>query len=303
MSSEGTFRLLYEVAVAASGMLEPEQLADLAVTRARQLVGADASVLLWWVPERQLLVPFAADPPGPAPAGPALARGDGAAGVAFDTGRPQTGDSALAVPLLVDGAPAGVLCVRSRGRASDRDRQLEALTLMAALVAPALAAAREHADLAASEEGFRALFADAQSQLLTLVRELGVHRTDATPDGEPISMSEHQALMELSAGDELSQTALADRLRLEKSTVSRLAAQMEGRGWLERNRDTADARLVRLRLTPRGREVAGHLAEVRAGRLRGMLGAIPEADRDSVVQALRVVTRALPGRPVRRAEV
>ena len=114
-------------------------------------------------------------------------------------------------------------------------------------------------------------------------------------------MSEHQALMELSAGEELSQTALAVRLRLEKSTVSRLAVQMVARGWLERNRDTADGRLVRLRLTPRGVALARDLAAVRAGKLRDMLETVPEADRESVVQALKVVTRALHRGPDRGA--
>jgi len=296
-ASESTFRVLYEAAVASAGMLEPDPLAELAAARARQLAGADAGLVYWWIPERGLLVPLAADPHDPARGDRALDPGEGAAGAAFATARPQAGDRALAVPLLADGGPAGALCVRRDGRSRWRNRQVEALTLLAAMIGPALAAAREHADLAASEEGFRAIFADAQSQLLALVREFGVHRTDETPSGETVSMSEHQALMELSGGDELSQTALAERLRLEKSTVSRLAAQMEARGWLERNRDTADARLVRLRLTARGRELAGRLAAVRAGRLRGMLATVPEPDRDAVVQALRVVARALQGRP------
>jgi DNA-binding MarR family transcriptional regulator len=293
---ESTFRLLYETSVAAAGVLEPEPLAELAAARARQLAGADTGVVYWWVPERRLLVPLAADPPDPALGDRPLAPGEGAAGAAFATGQPQVGDGALAVPLPAGGEGAGALYVRRDRRSRWRSRQVETLTLLAAVLGPALAAAREHADLAAAEEGFRAIFADAQSQLLALVREFGVHRTDETPTGETVSMSEHQALMELSGGDELSQTALAERLRLEKSTVSRLAAQMEARGWLERNRDPADARLVRLRLTTRGRELAGRLAAVRAGRLRGMLATVPESDRDAVVQALQVVARALQGR-------
>jgi len=165
-----------------------------------------------------------------------------------------------------------------------------------------MTAARLHADLEASEESFRAVYADAQDQLLALVREFGLHRTDQTGGGELVSMSEHQALMELSSGEELSQTALAVRLRLEKSTISRLAVQMEARGWLERNRDTTDARLVRLRLTPTGRELASDLAAVRAGKLQDMLEAIPEADRETVLQALKVVVRALHRGQVRSAE-
>ena len=319
---DDTFRLLYEVAVATSGVLEPERLSRLAVERARQLTGADSTLLYWWVPERSLLILLAGDPDGSLPHVRAPVRGQGAVGRAFETGSPQVVHdyagwshalseasekgvgAALTVPLLVGGRAEGVLCARSYEPVCWTDRQLETLSLLATLVAPALAAARQHADLEASEESFRAVFADAQDQLLALVREFGLHRTDPTSAGETVSMSEHQALLELSAaGEELSQTALAFRLRLEKSTVSRLAVQMEARGWLERNRDTADARLVRLRLTPHGRRLATEMAAARASKLQDMLNAVPEEDRESVVQALKIVTRALQRGPVRTSQV
>jgi DNA-binding MarR family transcriptional regulator len=312
-TSDDTFRLLYEVAVATSGVLEPDRLAHLTVIRAQQLTGTDSSFLYWWVPEREVLILLAHDPPGSAPVGYPRARGEGAVGLAFETGSPQVVQdyanwppaltsavgrgvgAALAVPLVAGGRAQGVLCVRSYEPVRWEERQLEVLSLLATLVAPALAAARRHADLAASEESFRAVFADAQDQLLALVRELSLHRTDPTAGGELVSMSEHQALMELSSGGELSQTALAVRLRLEKSTISRLAGQMEARGWLERNRDTADARLVRLRLTESGQTLARDLAAIRASKFQGLLKAIPENDRDAVLQALKVVVRALHG--------
>lgn len=310
-TSDDTFRLLYEVAVATSGVLEPERLAQLAVERARQLTGADSTLLFWWVPERELLVLMASDPVGAAALGSARRRGEGSVGVAFEMGSPQVISdyatwphalpsaaergvgAALTVPLFAGGRAEGVLYARRYEPTRWSVRQLEALSLLASLVAPALAAARMHADLEASQESFRAVYADAQDQLLALVREFGLHRTDPSGGGEPVSMSEHQALMELSGGEELSQTALAVRLRLEKSTISRLAAQMESRGWLERKRDTADARLVRLRLTPSGRALARDLSAFRASKLQGMLRAIPETDRESVLQALKVVVHAL----------
>ncbi len=318
-TSDDTFRLLYEVAVATSGVLEPERLAQLTVERARQLTEADAALLFWWVPERELLILLARDPEGLPPQTHTRARGQGAVGMAFKRGSPVVIDdyaawplalpsttdrgiaSVLTVPLFVGGRAEGVLCVSRLRQSRWAARQRETLSLLASLVAPALAAARLHADLEASEESFRAVYADVQDQLLALVREFGMHRTDSAGDGEPVSMSEHQALMELSNGEELSQTALAVRLRLEKSTVSRLAAQMESRGWLERNRDTADGRLVKLRLTPRGRALALDLAAFRASRLRGMLSSVPESDRESVMHALKVVIRALNRGPDRGA--
>jgi DNA-binding MarR family transcriptional regulator len=309
-TSDETFRLLYEVAVATSGVLEPERLANLAVSRARQLTEADTGLLFWWVPERELLILLSTDPPGALDPGSTRACGEGAVGLAFETGSPQVIDqyarwpsaipsalergigAALAVPLFAGGRAEGVLCVGRHRSGRWADRELELLSLLATLVAPALEA---------SEEGFRAVYADAQDQLLALVREFGLHRADPAAGGEVVSMSEHQALLELSPGVELSQTALAVRLRLEKSTVSRLAAQMETRGWLERNRDTADGRLMKLRLTAQGRALAHDLAATRASKLQGLLMAIPEEDRESVLQALKVVVRALQRGPQRVA--
>jgi DNA-binding MarR family transcriptional regulator len=74
--------------------------------------------------------------------------------------------------------------------------------------------------------------------------------------GIRVSVSEVFALGELFEAGTLSQRDLAVRLGLEKSTVSRLAAGMERRGWLARERDPANRRLYRLRLTAKGRAAA-----------------------------------------------
>src|SRR5215831_19349719 len=88
-TSDDTFRLLYEVAVATSGVLEPERLGRLAVQRACELTGADSALLFWWVPERELLIFLAGHPEGARPGLRTRARGEGLVGIAFDTGSPQ----------------------------------------------------------------------------------------------------------------------------------------------------------------------------------------------------------------------
>ncbi|MET0789653.1 MAG: MarR family transcriptional regulator [Cellulomonas sp.] len=94
--------------------------------------------------------------------------------------------------------------------------------------------------------------------------------------GVRLSLSETFALGELAGAGALSQQELAARLGLEKSTVSRLAAGLEGRGWISRERDADDRRLYRLQLTAEGRDVAGRVgAELREhhGRLLARLTA------------------------------
>jgi DNA-binding MarR family transcriptional regulator len=56
-----------------------------------------------------------------------------------------------------------------------------------------------------------------------------------------------------------SQQDLAARLHLEKSTVSRMAAGLEQRGLVVRERDPGNRRLYRLRLTERGAELRAAL--------------------------------------------
>ncbi len=104
-----------------------------------------------------------------------------------------------------------------------------------------------------------------------LVRVSGMLETH-NHAGTRLSMSEVFALGELSESDTLSQQDLADRLGLEKSTVSRLAGNLERRGWLSRERDAANRRFYRLGLTSRGREVTrqlgGHFQSYHAALLR-----------------------------------
>src|SRR3954471_9587658 len=79
--------------------------------------------------------------------------------------------------------------------------------------------------------------------------------------GLKVSLSEIMALGELADVEALSQQDLADRLGLEKSTVSRLAGGLEARGWLVRERDPANRRFYRLRLTADGRAAAHQVGQ------------------------------------------
>lgn len=108
-----------------------------------------------------------------------------------------------------------------------------------------------------------------------------------------VSISESIALGELSEAGEMSQQELATRLGLEKSTVSRLAAGMEGRGWLSRVRDDENRRLYRLRLTDEGAQVASRVgAELRATHQQ-LLGRLTPDERRALTVGLGALSRVL----------
>jgi DNA-binding MarR family transcriptional regulator len=105
--------------------------------------------------------------------------------------------------------------------------------------------------------------ADLQDSLVAFVRAFGLHQPETTPCGQPIPVSEAHALGELARAGTLGQLELGQRLNLQKSTVSRLVAQLLARGWVQREADQNDGRASLLRLTASGRQAATQLAEAR----------------------------------------
>jgi DNA-binding MarR family transcriptional regulator len=134
---------------------------------------------------------------------------------------------------------------------------------------------------------------DFEEQIVGLIRALGLHRPDQTPCGAPISVGEAQALFEVSRSKGLSQNELAARLRLEKSTVSRLAKMLEQRGWLDRIRDKDDSRLLQLRLTAAGSKTVQRLAASRRARFAKVFEAIPTVKREAVLDSLSILSEVM----------
>ncbi|HEV2778443.1 MAG TPA: MarR family transcriptional regulator [Actinophytocola sp.] len=111
--------------------------------------------------------------------------------------------------------------------------------------------------------------------------------------GVRLSLSELFALAELADAGPLSQQELADRLGLEKSTVSRLAAALERREWLSRERDATNRRYYRLRLTPRGRGIARRIAQHFHTYHAELFETMTPAEQDGLKLGLAGLIRAL----------
>jgi DNA-binding MarR family transcriptional regulator len=114
------------------------------------------------------------------------------------------------------------------------------------------------------------------------------------PGGSPaVTASEARALTELLAAHGIAQGQLAALLGLEKSTVSRLAASLEGKGWIRRGRDEQNHRYVRLYLTPQGRAVADRLWQAWQSRQERILAGLTAPERAGLALGLRGVLRGL----------
>jgi DNA-binding MarR family transcriptional regulator len=128
---------------------------------------------------------------------------------------------------------------------------------------------------------------------MDLVRVAGLIRPDQEIPGFPISMSQAFAVHELDADVPLSQRELADRLRLEKSTVSRMIADLERLGLIERERDPASRRTKRLRLTGEGRALHVRIAANYAEQFRHWAAGLSDAESAALLVGLPALIRVV----------
>ena len=108
-----------------------------------------------------------------------------------------------------------------------------------------------------------------------------------------VSASEARALIELVAARGIAQGELASLLGLEKSTVSRLAAGLERKGWVRRGRDEGNQRYVRLYLTPEGTAMADQVWQAWHSRQARILAALSAEERSGLSAGLRGLVRGL----------
>src|SRR2546421_702821 len=177
---------LHELAVAASGVLEPTALAKHAVDLACDLLGVDGAALYWWVSSTGLLHSLADNRGYQAGASRTLEVGKGVAGLAFQRQEPLIIDdypkwecavpwalehgvrAAVGIPLLARGRTVGAMAVLTHAVGGFDADDLRLLSLLAAQVAPSLEAGRLDIDLAASEQRFRSLYGSVASGVLVL---------------------------------------------------------------------------------------------------------------------------------------
>jgi DNA-binding MarR family transcriptional regulator len=128
---------------------------------------------------------------------------------------------------------------------------------------------------------------------MDLVLAAGLLQLDQAIPGQPVSLSQAFALHQLDTEPPLSQRDLAERLGLEKSTVSRLAAEMERKGLLVRQRDPDNRRLYRLRLTDEGRALHRRMAGAFREHYMRWVAAMTGTEREALLTGLPALVRAI----------
>lgn len=134
---------------------------------------------------------------------------------------------------------------------------------------------------------------DDLRQMFRMLVRLGRVLEPGAHEGLRISFSELCALGELDDAGTLSQQDLSSRLGLEKSTVSRLAAGLERKGWICRERDPANRRFHRLTLTSPGRAATEQIGRAFSATHAALFDALTSAERAGLTLGLTGLIRAL----------
>ncbi|RRR95831.1 MarR family winged helix-turn-helix transcriptional regulator [Glycomyces terrestris] len=129
--------------------------------------------------------------------------------------------------------------------------------------------------------------------LMDLVRTAEASLMEHVVPGRALSMSQLFALHELDHRSGMSQRELAERLALEKSSVSRLVADLESEGLVTRERDPENRRLYRLEITAAGRRLHRHAAGVLHERYEHWAAAMTAKEREGLAAGLPALLRVM----------
>jgi DNA-binding MarR family transcriptional regulator len=101
-----------------------------------------------------------------------------------------------------------------------------------------------------------------------------------------ITNPQFDALLVLREYGELTMGELCGKMFLACSTATDLIDRMERNGLIERVRDTADRRVIRLKVLPKGNAVIDEVLEVRRSYLATILAELDVTEKERLIQSL-----------------
>ena len=135
------------------------------------------------------------------------------------------------------------------------------------------------------------LVRDASTQL---VRELGFTRD--TLAGTELSPSAVHALIEIDARGGMTASELAERLKLDKSSISRMVRKLVAAGEVSEGAGAPDGRTKPLSLSGKGRDTVAGIHGFARAQVADALGRLGAEHRRTVVAGLRLYADALAAR-------
>lgn len=113
--------------------------------------------------------------------------------------------------------------------------------------------------------------------------------------GSGVPLTEARVLYELAQRPDWQAAEMAKALNLDPAYLSRILQRFMTRGWLSRNRSSADGRAWRLQLTPEGRAAFASLDDASAAQAQSILSRLARSEQAALVDALATTQRLLSG--------
>ncbi len=130
--------------------------------------------------------------------------------------------------------------------------------------------------------------------LRRIVRALEVHSRRLIAEHR-ITSPQLACLLALREGGAMTVTAIARQVHLSPSTVVGILDRLEERGFVRRERDTRDRRLLNVTLTEEGRGLADSAPSPLQNTLADALVALPHAEQVAVVHSLEKIVGMMEG--------
>jgi DNA-binding MarR family transcriptional regulator len=108
--------------------------------------------------------------------------------------------------------------------------------------------------------------------------------------------AEHSALMLIRDNPSVTQSEVANALRIQLPNLVKILSKLETKGYIKRRRSSRDKRAVELMLTARGRQVAAQASDMGDDFNRLVLSPLTEKERSQFVSMLGRLVRARPNR-------
>jgi len=131
-----------------------------------------------------------------------------------------------------------------------------------------------------------------RGHLRGLEREIGMQiKSDTGCCG--INLAHCHALLEISDAGEISVTGLAERLELDKSTLSRTVDGMVAEGYVTRSEAAGDRRRSSIRITDAGRKMAEKINDLCDRYYREIFKYIPDDKHGIIAEAVELLALAM----------
>lgn len=108
-----------------------------------------------------------------------------------------------------------------------------------------------------------------------------------------ITSSQGYTLLAVPEGESISMNDLSLKMKLASSTMTRMIDQLVQKGLVDRQADSEDRRVVRVRLTERGGQAKKQLRETLQSFFLQVLAEVPEDERELVRHSLEILNQAI----------